>query len=719
MTQGEVTEGPLGMRALRIPHVITDVAEVHAAVEKLLRGSAFCIDIESRERQDGYPNPRTNEITWVGLAGHGQIYLIPMGHPKGITLVPEHRAKRLVVDIYGLDDPRSYTKTGKISGASKEVTIPAVYAPPPTQLWHHEVFDALQPLLFSDRAKVGHNVKFDVQSIAKYYGGKVPPGPYHDTIISTHVLDESLDAYDLKSLTCEWLKIPLYRRAKFYPNMGKSGVDNFGLDQVGWYLTKDLHYCWVRHQMMQAKLARKKLLPVYDFEMEIYPTLIDIEQGGFSVDPDQLGEVRIELMEGIQRLEEEAWTLAGDTFQLSHTDTKRWVMFGERETTKPAFGTVVDRDDPNFGASTRRPLKSQNLRVISRTTETRVPQVTQAVLESYADRGNRMAELFLEWSLMEKLRGTFVEGLSALLTYHDGDPLPRIHTGFKQHGTVTGRLSSARPNLQQLPRGTKIRDLFVAGPGKVLIVADYDQIELRCTAEQSGDKVMRQVFQSGADIHAQATAAALRMRVEDVTPELRQVGKTLNFATLYGAAEGKIAMVAGGSINRGREFLDRYYAQFAGLKPWKNRVLREARERGDRGDSLAHPPGVLIPPLGRLRRLPDLYINPHDKTDGWRCWRAERQAINAVIQGYASYITKMAMRDLHPILKEYPARMVVQVHDEIVVAVDEKWVAEVQPLVVSTMGGIRTTDGQPILGDIPLIASAGVGYSWAKAKGKG
>ena len=691
------------------------MAEVHAAVGKLLQGEAFCIDVESRERQSDYPNPRTNEVTWVGLAGYGQVYLIPMGHPKGITVVPEHRAKRTLIEIYGLDDPRVMTKGGKISKASKEVTVPAVYAPAPPQLWHHEVFDALQPLLFSDLGKVGHNVKFDVQSCAKYLGDKIPPGPYHDTIISTHVLDESLDAYDLKSLTCEWLHIPLYRRAKFYPNIGKAGPDNFGLDEVARYLSKDLHYCWVRHQQNMDKLRRKKLRHVYDFEMDVYPVLMDIEQQGFSVDEGQLDNVRTELQDGIARVEEEAWILAGDTFSLSHTESKRWIMFGEGA--KPAFGTVVDKDSPKFGQSTRRPLKSQNLRVISRTTETKVPQVTQAVLESYADRGNRMADLFLEWSLMEKLRGTFVEGLSALLTLHDGDPLPRIHTGFKQHGTVTGRLSSSRPNLQQLPRGTKIRDLFVAGPGRVLIVADYDQIELRCVAEQSGDKVMRQVFMSGADIHRQAAAAALRLKPEDVSGEMRQVGKTLNFATLYGAAEGKIAAVAGGSKQRGREFLDRYYAQFSGLKPWKNRVLREARERGDRGDVMSHPPAVVIPPVGRLRRLPDLFINPNDRDEGWRCWRAERQAINAVIQGYASYITKMAMIELAPILREYPARMTCQVHDEIVVSVDEKWVHEVQPLVVATMGGIRSTDGQPILGDIPLIASAGVGYSWARAKG--
>jgi DNA polymerase-1 len=236
---------------------------------------------------------------------------------------------------------------------------------------------------------------------------------------------------------------------------------------------------------------------------------------------------------------------------------------------------------------------------------------------------------------------------------------------------------------------------------------------LRCTAQQSGDKVMTRVFQQGQDIHRQAAAGALRIPPEKVTDGQRQIGKTLNFATLYGAAEGKIAAVAGGSKQRGREFLDRYYAQFAGLQPWKARVLREARARGDRADPFIKPPAVVIPPFGRLRRLPDLF-EPED----WRRWRAERQAVNALIQGFASYITKMAMLALREAIAGYPARMVLQVHDEILVCVEAKWVDEVKALVVSTMGGIRGTDCEPILGGIPLVASAGVGYSWAEAKGK-
>jgi DNA polymerase-1 len=223
---------------------------------------------------------------------------------------------------------------------------------------------------------------------------------------------------------------------------------------------------------------------------------------------------------------------------------------------------------------------------------------------------------------------------------------------------------------------------------------------------------MIQIFLENRDIHREAAAAAMRVASEKISSDQRQVGKTLNFATGYGAGAAKIAAVAGVSQREGQKFLDRYYDQFPRLKPWKNAVLKEARGRGDRADILSRPPSVVIPPIGRLRRLPDLY-NP---VDGLR-WYAERQAINALIQGLASNITKQAMIDLHAILPEYGAHMVVQVHDEIVVRVPEARVDEVLHLVTSTMSSVKDLEGKPILGRIPLVASAGVGYTWADAKG--
>ena len=336
--------------------------------------------------------------------------------------------------------------------------------------------------------------------------------------------------------------------------------------------------------------------------------------------------------------------------------------------------------------------------------------MTAEVLQFYADKGNTMAERLLEWSALEKLRGTFIEGLSAHLRY-SGTDLPTIHTSFKQHGTVTGRLSATEPNLQQLPRGSTIRDLFVAGDGHVLIVADYDQIELRCAAYSSQDPEMLRVFRLGQDIHALAASVMLQIDIDQVTKDQRQVGKTQNFGTLYGAGEEKIAQVAGVSKRRAAEFIRNYFDTFAGLEDWKRQELKLARSRGDKADPTVSPPYVLIPPNGRRRRLPDLY-----HIDDWVRWRAERQAINAHVQGFASNITKLAMISLHQALREYPAQMLVQVHDEIVVRTTEEAAEEVLELVERVMSGVLDPTGGPILGEIPLIASASTGKSWADAK---
>jgi DNA polymerase-1 len=394
---------------------------------------------------------------------------------------------------------------------------------------------------------------------------------------------------------------------------------------------------------------------------------------------------------------------------MSDYDAKRWVLFGE--------GTPSFPIDSESGRTLRtKPLESQHLKVISRTPKEKVPQVTQAVLEIYEGRGNEMASLMLQWSEYEKLRGTFVEGITSMLHPH-GDELPTIHTSFAQHRTVTGRLVSVKPNLQQLPRGTVIRDLFVAGPGHVLIVADYDQIELRCLALLADERTMISIFKEGRDIHREAAAVAMRVAIEAVTGVQRDVGKTLNFATGYGAGAERIARVAKTTKQRGQRFLDRYYATFSRLEPWKAKVLAAAMKTGVKTEPLRKPPYVTIPPIGRLRRLPDLYRFQQD--DRYLRYRAERQAINAVVQGFASNITKLAMIDLHTRLQPYPAHMLVQVHDEIVIQVEEAYLDTVMPIVTETMTGVLDSDSHPILGqEIPLIVSSKAGYTWASAKGK-
>ena len=661
-------------------------------VDDLLTEPWFVIDLETTKDR-----PRNNTLRWVGLGATARCYLIPVQHPKGRLTKPSYVKRTpacMLPDDRHTEIPR-VTKTGKPSMRMVDDRQPAEYGAKPDQLFAREVCDVLRPLLFSDRGKIGHNVKFDLQSLAKYYDDVIPPGPYHDTIILRHCLAEDLDAYDLKTLVCEWFDIHWKKRAAFYPNLGSKGIDNFGIDEIARYLTKDVRYCWLMFKAFYPMLKRRGVQDVYDFEMSVYRVIMEMEYEGFPVDLTLMDKVRRELAEAQHECTKAVFKMAGDTFNLSQADVKRWIMFGEGR--------------QRFGDS-KRPLKTQGLKVRNRTKESRIPAVTADVLQHYADKGNVMAERLLEWSALEKLRGTFIEGLSSHLRYTDTD-LPTVHTSFKQHGTVTGRLSAVEPNLQQLPRGSTIRDLFVAGDGHVLIVADYDQIELRCAAFSSQDPEMLRVFRLGQDIHALAASVMLQIDIDQVTKDQRQVGKTQNFGTLYGAGEEKIAQVAGVSKRRAAEFIRNYFDTFAGLEDWKARELRLARARGDKADPTVSPPYVLIPPNGRRRRLPDLY-----HIDDWVRWRAERQAINAHVQGFASNITKLAMLDLHSALREYPAQMLVQVHDEIVVRVEQDASEEVLGLVEGVMGGVLDPQGGPILGEIPLIASASTGKSWAAAK---
>lgn len=716
----------MGVR--RSPHVILDPRELKEAVAHLLRQPEFVIDVETTKL-----GARANELSWIGLGASGSPFLIPVGHPKGVTLKPERKEQEEACQHFPYPDPRGLTKLGKPSHRMVSFTAPAEFAPPPKQIYPDQACEIIHPLLFSDRAKVGHNLKFDLMSVAKYYDHEIPPGPYHDTLILTHCLDEDIQSYSLKDLTGDWFEVPYKQRATWYPNMGKAGVERFGLDEIARYLAKDVRYCWLRFRKLFAKLKRDDVLATYEFEMSVYPSIMAMEYAGFPVDLTQIDTVRADLEAQIQVVERQAWDIAGGRFSLSNPEAKRWVMFGQNGWIEDDDGKVKGK--PMHSLSQRKPLISQNLPVTSRTEKTKVAQVTQEILEGFAEKGNAMAVALLEWSTLEKLRGTFIgapqhtvltpvkggepiietveaTGIYSFMVTNTG-PLPTVHTTFKQHGTKTGRLSASYPNLQQLPRGSTIRKLFVAGPGHLLIVADYDQIELRCLAYEAQEPAMIEIFRQRRDIHAEATAVAMQIALEDVTSDKRQVGKTLNFATGYGAGAERIAFVAGVNVHRGQQFLDRYYAEFAALEPWKAKLLRQARRTGDRRAPDIHPPYVLIPPFGRKRRIPWLY---HEKYGAMR--RAERQAVNARIQGFASSITKMAMRQLLVELRPYPAEMLAQVHDEIVVRVEQDAAPEVMALVERVMSGVCDPFNEtPILGSIPLVVSASSGPSWAEAKG--
>jgi DNA polymerase-1 len=669
----EVVEGGEVHRGLT-PFVIRTEEQLAAAVEHLEYWPVLTLDVETDSA-----HPKTNEIIWIGLAVGDRVFLIPMGHPLGRILVPASTEKRLPPE-----EERSVLKSGKLSATKKTYHVPATFGDPGQQLRQDQVFGALRPLLFSSRTKVGHNLKFDLESIAKYYGGEIPPGPYFDTLILTHLLDESLPNYSLKTLVMDWLKVPKKPpeiRKDFYPNLGKVGVQTQPIDEVARYLAKDV---WYTHLYRLAKLEELQreptLMASFDIEMAVYPSLMQAELNGIRIDTDLLNARGEQLRGERQALAERIWDICGEEYAISNYFKKRDFLFGDVSTGHPT---------------------GQGLKPLTYTVKTNAPQLNTKCLEHYAPK-NELARLYLEWADKEKLIGTFIEGLEKRMV--NG----RLHTSFNQHRTVTGRLSSNNPNLQQIPRGEIIRETFICDPEWSMVVADYDQVELRCSAFLSQDPQMIRVFQENMDIHTEAAAVMYEINPTDVTKDQRQVGKTMNFGTLYGAGPDKISETAQVDTETAQAFIRRYYSEYRRLSDWKDEMVRKARMTGSRKHKRV--PYAEIPPWGRRRRLPDLY-----SSEIYQQAKAERQVVNSIVQGFAANIMKLAMIDLYEEIDRTPYQLLLNVHDELIIQAPRDYEEKAKDWLVDIMEGV-THNGDPILGTVPLTVEAGIGRNWSDCK---
>ena len=303
---------------------------------------------------------------------------------------------------------------------------------------------------------------------------------------------------------------------------------------------------------------------------------------------------------------------------------------------------------------------------------------------------HKVIPLFLDWAEYKKLKSTYVDGLMERV--NNG----RLHPNFHLHRTATGRLSSSDPNLQNVPRDTSVRGLFRADDGCHLVVADYDQIELRVMAMFSKDPNMMEIFTTGIDIHAGAAGLLFDKAPAEVSGEERQIGKAANFLTAYGGGAGKLSATTGITISKAKSIISQYYEQFSVLGKWKSLVVSRAKRDG-------HVTTI----SGRRRRLPDINSSKDDLRS-----RAERQAVNAVVQGSASDICKKAMLKVHPAVAEFGGKVLVQVHDELVVSVPDKDQVDYYSEVITEAMGHGIT-----LHDVPLVVSAHSGSTWSEAKG--
>lgn len=683
------------------PHFVTTVEQLNEIVEVVKNVGAFAFDVETMGAVERHPDvqqwiekewkdhvatlkttnvdivnrakdiitnrwrntlaldPIRNNVFWIGIATQGHSWAIPMGHPNGSIIEPAERGDGSTVPPPGY---RALLKSGKESMAKAKYYKPAVYSPPPPQLSPSQVFEALRPIFFSDIVKIGHNIKFDARSIRKYFGGSLPPGPYLDTMLLQHVLNENLSEYSLDHLISH-----NFESFKAYHKDGKLGaiISETSFTQALRYVHLDVRWTWNLYKSLYRKVsAVPELLNSLRQDMEVLRVLMEMEDNGIPVNQRSMTVLGKQLENRLNDLLVSMMDYAPPGFNPDSSKHKQQLLFNKKR--EGGLGLKPVKTTPGGSAS----VDEESLRKL----ETKHPVVP----------------MLLEWAETKKLVSTYVDGLLPKLNKS------RLHPSFHLHRTATGRLSSSNPNLQNIPRDSSVRGLFVAPEGYELLVADYDQIELRVMCMFSGDKKMSEFFLTGADIHSGAAALVLGKPVTEVTSEERQLGKGVNFLTAYGGGPQKLARTTGIDEEHARHVIDQYYKQFSGITKWKQSVIAEGRAKG-----------YVQTLSGRRRHLSDLV-----STDPALRSRAERQAVNAVVQGSAADICKKAMVDVYNDLTPLGANILVQVHDELVVLVEKDQVDRLLDKLVSSMGDGVTYNG------IPLKVSCHSAISWAEAKGK-
>jgi DNA polymerase-1 len=678
--------------------VVTTLDEVREAVSIIQQHGAFAFDVETRGNLERHPNlieiveqewkthlsklksptpeiarkarenlenkyrgelaldPLRNEVFWIALATHGHSWAIPMGHRVGVVLIPEEIGDGSTVPPEGY---RKLLKNGQESSAKARYHIPATHDEVPEQLDRSAVLEILKPLFFSNAVKIGHNVKFDARSIGKYYG-EIPSGPFFDTILMQHILDENLMSYSMEQVVLNNFRTHSHGRE------GKLGaiIDTVPFDKAARYVHLDARWTWSLYtRMWRIISSNEELENAFKLDVKVLRVLMEMENNGILVDSRALKTLGKEL-DG--KLRDIILAISEHSFVGFNPDSnphKQALLFNKKRE----------------GGLALKPVKK---------TAKGAPSVDEESLQKLKHE-HPVVPLLLEYSEMQKLKSTYVDGLIPKLNNS------KLHPSFHLHRTATGRLSSSNPNLQNIPRSSSVRSLFVAPEGYKLLVADYDQIELRVMAMFSQDKQLIRIFKNEEDIHAGAAALLLKKPLEEVTSEERQIGKGVNFLTAYGGGPHKLANTTGISIEEARHMIDQYYKQFAGLTEWKRQVIESGRKKG-----------YVSTLYGRRRRLSDL-----NSQDEYVRSRAERQAVNAVVQGSAADLCKEAMVGISGLLEGFDAQLLVQVHDELVVSVNEDIIDELTPKFIETMGHGRVIDA------VPLVVSCDSAYSWAEAKG--
>jgi DNA polymerase-1 len=539
------------------------------------------------------------------------------------------------------------------------------YPGAPAQLPMQQVLDALRPVLEDPaKKKLGQHGKYDLHVLRRH--GIEVRGYHDDTMLESFVLNSTATRHDMDSLAQRYLG---YTTIKFEDVAGKGAkqisFSQVGINEASRYAAEDADVTLRLHCALAPQLlALPSLDQVYrEIEMPLVPVLASIEANGVQVDVAELRRQSQDLSTRMLAAQQKATELAGRSFNLDSPKQLQAVLF----------------DELKLPALVKTP-KGQ-------------PSTNEEALEAIAGQ-HELPRVILDYRGLAKLRSTYTDKLPEMVNAATG----RVHTSYHQSGAATGRLSSSDPNLQNIPirtdDGRRIRRAFVAPEGKLLLAADYSQIELRIMAHLSEDPGLVRAFEQGADVHRATAAEVFGRSLDEVTSNERRAAKAINFGLMYGMSAFGLARNLGIDRGQAQDYVALYFSRYPGVRDFMDRMRQQAREQG-----------YVETLFGRRLYLNDI----NARNQGLRAG-AERAAINAPMQGTAADIIKRAMVDVDGWLKASaaPARMILQVHDELVFECEAGYIDELRTAVVLHMS-------QAAQLKVPLVVDTGHGHNWDQA----
>lgn len=540
--------------------------------------------------------------------------------------------------------------------------------PIPNQIPMQEALELLKPLLKNPAIlKIAQNMKYDALVLKKY---DVEITPFDDTMLLSYVLDAGVNKHNMDELARVHLDLSTIP-FKEIAGTGKKQItfDKVAIDKATEYAAEDADITGRLHRLLKPRLVQEKMVTVYEtLERPLVPVLVDMEHNGIKVDKDMLNRLSNEFAVRLSELEGVIHDLAGHAFNIASPKQLGEVLFeemaipGGKKSKTGAYTTGAD------------------------------------ILEKLAADGHELPEKVLEWRALAKLKSTYTDALQNIINKDTG----RIHTSYSLAATTTGRLSSTDPNLQNIPirteEGRKIRNAFIPEQGYKLVAADYSQIELRLLAHIAELDSLKKAFNDGIDIHAMTASEVFGVPIEGMDPIVRRQAKAINFGIIYGISSFGLANQLGMSRTEAKTFIDKYFERFPGIRHYMEDTKQYCRDKG-----------YVETIFGRK-----IHIGSINDKNGMRRSFGERAAINAPIQGSAADVIRRAMIQMPDALKQagLNAKMLLQVHDELVFEVPEEEIEKTTPIITSVMEKAALPALQI---SVPLTVDCGIGDNWNEA----